>query len=57
MGAYKGHAHYDEYDSLEKLLKELIDLHKDILGYVYKLTYDFPVLGPILGPSTSCFTV
>jgi len=55
MGASKGLAHYDEYDPLETLLKNVIDTHKNALSYVNDLIARDPLLGPILGPSTSCF--
>ena len=55
MGASKGLAHYDEYDPLETLLKNVIDTHKNALSYVNDLIARDPRLGPILGPSTSCF--
>jgi len=50
MGASKGLAHYDEYDPLETLLKNVIDTHKDALSYVNDLIARDPQLGPILGP-------
>jgi hypothetical protein len=53
MGAYKGHPDYDESDPLEKLIRELVNLHKDVLGYIYDLIKYDPYLGPILGPSMS----
>ena len=55
MGAYKGLAHYDQYDPLETLLKNVIDTHKNALGYVNDLIACDPLLDPILGPSMSHF--
>lgn len=55
LGADKGREHYDEYDPLERVIKDDIDLHKDILGYVNEICYHDPSLCLYLGPSTSRF--
>ena len=55
LGADKGREHYDEYDPLERVIKDDIDLHKDILGYVNDMCYHNPSLCLYLGPSTSLF--
>jgi hypothetical protein len=56
LGAGKGREHYDEYDPLERLIKDYIDLHKDILGYVNEMCYHDPSLCLYLGPSRSRFS-
>jgi hypothetical protein len=55
LGAGKGREHYDEYDPLERIIKDDIDLHKDILGYVNEMCYHDPSLCLYLGPSMSRF--
>jgi hypothetical protein len=55
MGAYKSHAHHDEYDPLKGLIKKIIDAHKEILRAIYELFLYQPELRHTLGPSTSCF--
>jgi hypothetical protein len=55
LGADKGREHYDEYDTLERVIKDDIDLHKDLLGYVNEMCYHDPSLCLYLGPSTSRF--
>jgi hypothetical protein len=55
LGADKGRVHYDEYDPLERLIKDDIDLHKDILGYINEMCDHDPSLCLYLGPSTSRF--
>ena len=53
LGADKGREHYDKYDPIEKLIKDDIDLHKDVLGYVNELCGRYPSVCLYLGPSTS----
>jgi hypothetical protein len=53
LGADKGREHYDEYDPIERLIKDDIDLHKDVLGYVNELCRRYPSVCLYLGPSTS----
>jgi hypothetical protein len=53
LGADKGREHYDEYDPIERLIKDDIDLHKDVLGYVNELCRRHPSVCLYLGPSTS----
>jgi len=50
LAADKGLANYDENDEIETLLKEVINLCKNILSYTDELVYQIPGLGPILGP-------
>lgn len=47
----KGLGNYDKNSDLETLLKNFVNLNKDTLSDVTKLTYSIPVLGPTLGPS------
>ena len=53
LSADKGRAYYDNKDSIETLLKDTVDFHKDVLSCFTDLVYGIPELGPILGPSTS----
>ena len=53
LGADKGREHYDEYDPLERLIKDDIDLHKEILRYVSDMCSHNSSLCLSLGPSTS----
>ena len=53
LSADKGRAYYDNRDSIETLLKDTIDFHKDVLSCFTDLVYGIPELGPILGPSMS----
>ncbi|KAF8507160.1 hypothetical protein F5888DRAFT_1602271 [Russula emetica] len=50
LGADKGREHYDEYDPIERLIKDDIDLHKDVLGYVNELCRRYPSVCLYLGP-------
>lgn len=52
-GPDKGLANYDNTNDLETLLKATVQLHKDTLNALDTAVYNLPVLGPILGPSTS----
>ena len=52
-GSDKGLANYDDTNDLETLLKNTVDLNKNVLDAVDVAVYKFPVLGPILGPSAS----
>jgi len=45
--------YYDNKDSIETLLKDTINFHKDVLSCFTDLVYVMPDLGPILGPSMS----
>lgn len=49
----KGLANYDNTNDLETLLKEAINLHKDVLKATYQLIKALPIVGPILAPSRS----
>ncbi|KAF8271456.1 hypothetical protein EI94DRAFT_1827650 [Lactarius quietus] len=51
LSADKGRAYYDNKDSIETLLKDTIDFHKDVLSCFTDLVYVMPDLGPILGPT------
>lgn len=53
LGADKGREHYDKYDPIERLIKDDINLHKDVLGYVNELCRRYPSVCLYLGPSTS----
>lgn len=53
LSAGKGLAFYDRHNSIETLLKGIIDLHKNILSYTTEILGCDPDLGPIFGPSTS----
>ncbi|KAG6857575.1 hypothetical protein H0H87_000174 [Tephrocybe sp. NHM501043] len=48
----KGLANYDKDSSLETLLKDIINLHKEALTATYVLAKNLPILGPVLGPNT-----
>ena len=52
-GSDKGLANYDDTNDLETLLKNTVDLNKNVLSAVDVAVYNLPVLGPILGPSAS----
>ena len=56
LGADKGREHYDESDPIERLIKDDIDLHKDVLGYVNELCRRNPSVCLYLGPSTSRYS-
>lgn len=47
----KGLANYDDTNDLETLLKNTVDLNKNVLNAVDTAVYNLPILGPILGPS------
>jgi hypothetical protein len=53
LSADKGRASHDNKDSIERLVKDIINLHKDVLRCFTELVYGIPELGPILGPSMS----
>ncbi|ETW87217.1 hypothetical protein HETIRDRAFT_166754 [Heterobasidion irregulare TC 32-1] len=46
----KGLANYDRSDELETLLKNLVNLNKEVLKDIDILVYSLPILGPVLGP-------
>lgn len=48
----KGLANYDKQNDLEKLLKEIVNAHKNVLSCIDKVVENIPGLGPVLGPST-----
>ncbi|KAN0135727.1 hypothetical protein V8E53_006618 [Lactarius tabidus] len=50
LSADKGRASHDNKDSIERLVKDIINLHKDVLRCFTELVYGIPELGPILGP-------
>jgi len=52
-GAHKRLVDYDDTNDLEILLKAAVNLNKNVLSCVDVAVYNLPVLGPILGPSTS----
>lgn len=47
----KGLANYDRSNGFETLLKDIINLHKNVLTAVSVAVYNIPFLGPLLGPS------
>ncbi|KAH9082142.1 hypothetical protein EDB83DRAFT_2512936 [Lactarius deliciosus] len=51
LSADKGRAYYDNRDSIETLLNNMIDFHKDVLSCFTDLVYRTPELGPVLGPT------
>lgn len=53
LGAQEGLANYDRTNRLETLLKNLVNVNKDVLSSVTTISYNIPVLGPTLGPSKS----
>ena len=52
-GSDKGLANYDNTNDLETLVKNSVNLTKKVLNAVDVAVYNFPVLGPTLGPSAS----
>jgi hypothetical protein len=53
LSAKKGLDYYDQRDLVERLLREIIELHKELLIYLDKLVDSIPGIGPVLGPSMS----
>jgi hypothetical protein len=53
LSAEKGLAFYDRHDDLETLLKNIVDLYKDVLRYVSELVDCIPGIGLVLDPSMS----
>lgn len=47
----KGLANYDKSDQFQTALKDLINSVKTFLSALDRLVYQFPFVGPILGPS------
>lgn len=54
LGADKGLANYDRTDSIETLLKNTINVNKNLLSGVTTITYNLPIVGRTLGPSKYC---
>ncbi|THH16993.1 hypothetical protein EW146_g3730 [Bondarzewia mesenterica] len=50
LGRDKGLANYDPDNELETLLKNIVNLNKEVLKDVDILIYSLPIVGPILGP-------
>ncbi|KZS92977.1 hypothetical protein SISNIDRAFT_466363 [Sistotremastrum niveocremeum HHB9708] len=50
MQSDKGLANYDKADKIQTLLKNAINLNKNLLSTITALVYQIPTLGPILGP-------
>ncbi|OJA18704.1 hypothetical protein AZE42_01250 [Rhizopogon vesiculosus] len=50
LGTNKGTAKLDPTNDLEILLKNIINMNKDILTVTYDLVDSFPIVGSILGP-------
>ena len=50
-GADMGLAFYDRTNDVQTLMKNVVNLHKDVLKATTILVDNIPVLGPILGPS------
>ena len=58
LAADKGLANYDQTDSLETMIKDIVNANKDGLTAINVMVNNIPGLGPILGPSKcfmSCF--
>lgn len=53
IGSDKGLANYDNKNDLETLLKNTVNLNKDVLEAVDVAVYNLPILGPTLSPSAS----
>lgn len=53
LGADKGLANYDRSNTLETILKDVVNLDKDVLSSITVLVYNLPIVGKTLGPSTS----
>jgi hypothetical protein len=51
LGCEKGLANYDRDNELETILKNSINIIKDLLREVLAIVEDIPFLGRILGPS------
>jgi hypothetical protein len=51
LGADKGLVNYDRTNDLETLLKNVVNLNKNVLSYVTTITYNLPIVGHTLGPS------
>jgi hypothetical protein len=49
----KGLTNYDDTNDLESLLKDTVNLNKNVLSAVDVAVYNLPLLGHILGPSAS----
>ncbi|KAL1707317.1 hypothetical protein EV121DRAFT_255912 [Schizophyllum commune] len=49
-GADRGLAFYDRTNDVQTLMKNVVNLHKDVLKATTILVDNIPVLGPILGP-------
>ena len=56
LGSDKGLANYDKTDSLETLLKNVVNANKDLLKNVTEMSYAIPGLGSTVGPSECHFT-
>jgi hypothetical protein len=47
----RGLEHYDHTNDLETLLKNTVNLNKEVLQSTYDTVNALPVVGPVLGPS------
>lgn len=52
LGADKGLANYDNSDSIETLLKNVVNANKYLLKDVDAMVYELPAVGGTLGPRT-----
>lgn len=50
----KGLANYDRTNDIETLVKQIVNLLKNVLSSTDNLVYNLPIVGPIVGPS-ECF--
>ncbi|EIW86703.1 hypothetical protein CONPUDRAFT_78969 [Coniophora puteana RWD-64-598 SS2] len=50
LGADRGLANEDPANDVETLLKNVVNLNKDVLSSTQTLVSNLPILGPILGP-------
>lgn len=53
LGARKGLLNYDRSNTLETILKDIVNLNKDVLSSITVLVYNLPIVGKTLGPSKS----
>lgn len=51
LAADKGLANYDKNNGLETMLKNVVNMNKNVLSDATTMAYNIPDLGPVLGPS------
>lgn len=59
LAADDGLANYDKNNDLETMLKDAVNMNKNVLSDVTTMTYNIPALGAVLGPSEfkACRTI